>query len=381
MHERKTLMAKLSDAFVVLPGGYGTFDEMCEMATWDQSGIHAKPLVIVNVEGYFDGFLAQLDRARRRRVDQARASRVAGARRARSTQRWRRLRAWQPPPVPQWLLDAAAATLTGDAAAGGTCRSATLPREASAACSPISTTRCRHRHGSRRGRTRPWSDCAPRASSSSRSPAGRPAGATTSRACGRWMPSSAKTARSTCATTTRGASWSSALPRTRRASAKSRTAGSDRRAASCARCPGAALASDQHFRETDLAIDFCEDVPPLPRAAVDRIVALMQAEGMTAKVSSIHVNGWFGDYDKLAMTRSTPGRGLRDRISTRDVRDSCSPATRPNDAPMFGFFPNSVGVANVRPFLDRIATPPAYITQREAGAGFVELADFLIGVT
>jgi hydroxymethylpyrimidine pyrophosphatase-like HAD family hydrolase len=50
----------------------------------------------------------------------------------------------------------------------------------------------------------------------------------------------------------------------------------------------------------------------------------------------------------------------------------------PNDAPMFAFFPNAVGVANVRPFLDRIATPPAYITQREAGAGFVELAEFLL---
>src|SRR5664279_2198061 len=63
MHERKALMAKLSDAFVALPGGYGTFDELCEMATWDQLGIHAKPLVLVNVEGYFDAFLAQLDRA------------------------------------------------------------------------------------------------------------------------------------------------------------------------------------------------------------------------------------------------------------------------------------------------------------------------------
>ena len=68
--------------------------------------------------------------------------------------------------------------------------------------------------------------------------------------------------------------------------------------------PGCALASDQLYREADLAIDFCEDVPPLPRDAVDRIVALMDAEGMTAKVSSIHVNGWFGAYDKLTMTRT-----------------------------------------------------------------------------
>jgi len=55
-------MAALADAFVALPGGFGTFDEFCEMATWDQLGIHSKPLVMVNVEGYFDGFLAQIDR-------------------------------------------------------------------------------------------------------------------------------------------------------------------------------------------------------------------------------------------------------------------------------------------------------------------------------
>jgi len=63
MHERKALMASLSDAFVALPGGYGTFDELCEMLTWDQLGVHDKPVVLVNVEGFFDGFLAQLERA------------------------------------------------------------------------------------------------------------------------------------------------------------------------------------------------------------------------------------------------------------------------------------------------------------------------------
>ena len=141
--------------------------------------------------------------------------------------------------------------------------------------------------------------------------------------------------------------------------------------------PGAALASDQLYREMDLAIDFCEDVPPLPRADVDRIVALMEGEGMTAKVSSIHVNGWFGNYDKLAMTRMLLAEVFAvDLDAQRDtfvfVGDS------PNDAPMFAFFPNSVGVANVRPFLDRIATPPEYITQSEAGAGFVELTELLL---
>jgi HAD superfamily hydrolase (TIGR01484 family) len=141
--------------------------------------------------------------------------------------------------------------------------------------------------------------------------------------------------------------------------------------------PGAALASDQRYRETDLAIDFCEDVPPLPRSAVDRIVALMEAEGMTAKVSSIHVNGWFGSYDKLAMTRVLLAEVFAvDLDAQREHFVFVGDA--PNDEPMFAFFPNAVGVANVRPFLDRIASPPAYLTPREAGAGFVELADFLL---
>jgi hydroxymethylpyrimidine pyrophosphatase-like HAD family hydrolase len=98
---------------------------------------------------------------------------------------------------------------------------------------------------------------------------------------------------------------------------------------------------------------------------------------MTAKVSSIHVNGWFGDYDKLAATRTL----LREAHGIDvDAEGACFvfAGDSPNDAPMFAFFPNAVGVANLRPFLDRIAVPPAYITNREAGAGFVELADWLL---
>jgi HAD superfamily hydrolase (TIGR01484 family) len=141
--------------------------------------------------------------------------------------------------------------------------------------------------------------------------------------------------------------------------------------------PGTALASDQQYREADLAIDYCEDVPPLPRADVDRIVAIMEAEGMTAKVSSIHVNGWFGAYDKLGMTRCFLAEALAiDLDAERDrfvfVGDSG------NDAPMFAFFPLSIGVANVRAFLDRLATPPAFVTEHASGAGFVELAERLL---
>ena len=64
MHERKALMADLSDAFVALPGGYGTWDEFCEVLTWSQLGIQRKPCALLNVSGYYDPFLAMADRAK-----------------------------------------------------------------------------------------------------------------------------------------------------------------------------------------------------------------------------------------------------------------------------------------------------------------------------
>ena len=142
--------------------------------------------------------------------------------------------------------------------------------------------------------------------------------------------------------------------------------------------PGCAIASDQRYRESDLAIDFCEDVPRLPETSVARIVALMRAAGLTAKVSSIHVNGWFGGYDKLTMTRKLMTDEFAvDLDQARErfifVGDS------PNDAPMFEYFPYSVGVANVRAFGDCGGNPPKYVTERESGAGFAEVADFVLG--
>ena len=105
MHDRKLMMAQLADAFIALPGGYGTFDELCEMLTWNQLGIHVKPVVLVNIDGFFDGFLAQLDRAVADRlltpanrsmlcvVDDV-ADALDAARR------------WQPPPAaPKWYRD------------------------------------------------------------------------------------------------------------------------------------------------------------------------------------------------------------------------------------------------------------------------------------
>jgi len=141
--------------------------------------------------------------------------------------------------------------------------------------------------------------------------------------------------------------------------------------------PGCALASDQAYRESDLAIDYCEDVAPLPLAAAARIAALMQEAGLTAKVSSIHVNGWFGDYDKLATTRRLFAErfGLDIEKANRQIVFA---GDSPNDAPMFAFFQNSVGVANVRKFENLLAHKPRYITRAAAGAGFAELAEHLL---
>jgi HAD superfamily hydrolase (TIGR01484 family) len=142
--------------------------------------------------------------------------------------------------------------------------------------------------------------------------------------------------------------------------------------------PGCAVASDQHYREADLAIDFCEDVPRLPVESIDRIVALMTAHGMTAKVSSIHVNGWFGTYNKLGMTRILCAEQFGidlDALKSAFVFVGDSP----NDAPMFDYFPHAVGVANVLDFRGRIDAMPRYVALGRAGGGLAEVVDRLLG--
>ena len=142
------------------------------------------------------------------------------------------------------------------------------------------------------------------------------------------------------------------------------------------RFPDARWASDQAYREFDLAIDFCEDVKPWDRSEVDALVELCRAEGAHAKISSIHVNTWFGDYDKR--------KGVEHWLKTRapDVsRDRLLYiGDSPNDESMFEAFKCSVGVANLRQFLDRIEHRPRWITEHESGAGFAEMAEKLIAL-
>ena len=144
-----------------------------------------------------------------------------------------------------------------------------------------------------------------------------------------------------------------------------------------AEVPGAAIAADQTYRETDLAIDFAEDVVPLEEADINRIVDIFHQHGATAKVSSIPVNGWFGTYDKLTMAKTLMQDQFSVDLETQNtqyvfVGDS------PNDAPMFGYFANAVGIANVRPFAERCEALPQWITMAPRGAGFCELAEALL---
>jgi HAD superfamily hydrolase (TIGR01484 family) len=141
--------------------------------------------------------------------------------------------------------------------------------------------------------------------------------------------------------------------------------------------PGCRVAADQAYREADLAIDFCEDVSPLGTADIDGIVACFTDAGARAKVSSIHVNGWYGDYDKLSMTRRLLVEIFKeDMDAAKDemvfVGDS------PNDAAMFAYFPHSVGVANVRRFAGTMAADPVWVTRGEGGHGFAEMVDILL---
>ncbi len=141
--------------------------------------------------------------------------------------------------------------------------------------------------------------------------------------------------------------------------------------------PGCALASDQAYRESDLAIDYCEDVAPLPVETAERIASLMREAGLTAKISSIHVNGWFGDYDKLSMARALFRERFRLELAAAN-REVVFVGDSPNDSPMFSFFENSVGVANLCRFESLLTHKPKYVTRAAAGAGFAELAAHLL---
>lgn len=140
--------------------------------------------------------------------------------------------------------------------------------------------------------------------------------------------------------------------------------------------PDARISSDQFCRITDLAIDFNEDVQRLPDADVQKIVQVFQEHSATAKVSSIHVNGWYGEHTKL----STSLQLLQDlfSVSPQEAKELCVYAgDSPNDEPMFSFFPLSFGVANINDFKGQMKNLPQFVSRFKNGEGFCEIVNYV----
>ena len=140
--------------------------------------------------------------------------------------------------------------------------------------------------------------------------------------------------------------------------------------------PGAQRATDSHGRECDIAVDHSE-FTHMPQAQVDECVAIMREAGMNATVSSIHINGWFGDHNKLEgarwIVRELFGIDLDATLGQWIyIGDST------NDQLMFQHMPHSVGVANIARFVPQLQHLPRYVTEAERGDGFVQLADHLL---
>jgi HAD superfamily hydrolase (TIGR01484 family) len=143
--------------------------------------------------------------------------------------------------------------------------------------------------------------------------------------------------------------------------------------------PGLRIAKDQPYRLFDLALDFAEEPPDLGLEVAGRVKAYCEALGAVAKVSSIHVNAWFGRYDKLSCAELflSSVLGIDPILSPRSLvffGDS------PNDEPMFRRFPLSCGVANVRRYDTLLSSPPAYVTQKAFGYGFAEGCSVLLNL-
>jgi HAD superfamily hydrolase (TIGR01484 family) len=136
-------------------------------------------------------------------------------------------------------------------------------------------------------------------------------------------------------------------------------------------------AKDQFARLFDLALDFAEEEPVLPLSAAERVRAIALEEGARAKVSSIHVNIWIGDYDKLSMVEHflksrfgwQPGTGDRELVFVGDS---------PNDEPMFARFPLACAVANIRRYEGLIRHYPAFAASKECGEGFAEIVETIL---
>ena len=145
------------------------------------------------------------------------------------------------------------------------------------------------------------------------------------------------------------------------------------------RVPESRVAGDQFARLFDLAIDFAEEVPRLSLAKAKDIQEIFVEHGAVAKISSIHVNGWFGSWDKKSMVQTF---GLEHLGLDWQTLRACSIylGDSPNDEPLFASFDSSIGVANVVEFLPQMESTPSFVTRNEGGLGFAEAIEFLLEV-
>ena len=140
--------------------------------------------------------------------------------------------------------------------------------------------------------------------------------------------------------------------------------------------PGATLAQDSPGRETDIAIDHSE-FTRLPPEQIAQVVQIMQAEGMTATVSSIHINGWYGEHNKLSGARWIVQQ-LYQRELDAELARWAYVGDSANDQLMFQHFAHSVGVANILGVAAQLSHLPRYITAAERGVGFAEVASAVL---
>jgi HAD superfamily hydrolase (TIGR01484 family) len=140
--------------------------------------------------------------------------------------------------------------------------------------------------------------------------------------------------------------------------------------------PGAQRSTDSVGRETDIAIDHSE-FTHLPPERIAQVVHIMQSEGMHATVSSIHINAWFGDHNKLQGARWIV-RQLLNRDLDTEIDRWAYIGDSTNDQLMFEAFTHSVGVANIARFVPLLAHLPRYVTVGERGAGFTQFCDALL---
>jgi len=141
-----------------------------------------------------------------------------------------------------------------------------------------------------------------------------------------------------------------------------------------AEVPGAAIASDQFCRQIDLAIDFCEDVKPLGAEDIAKIIKIFNRAGAITKISSIHINAWYGEHDKLSQCKIFCEKELNTNLEDI-LNEAVFIGDSPNDEPLFAAFKHSVGVANVKNFKDQMDHLPKYICSKEAGDGFTEFVN------